>query len=342
MNEVTSWPSFAPSNMAVDNNGGVYQTFTGYIYRVNTNAVGAQDTLYINGVNYTSLIEQYPNIIMKLNPNGQVAWVKAKNYGLYGIALDQNCNIFYATNSSLKDIYNDSFHQNDSTAGSYLIKSDSSGNPVWVGHIIVSHFLPNTYQIINYNGEIYLVYQEGEIDIANIFNTSLSMASFNSQGIENWNVTLASTGNAKNGCGISIVSGNTNNIYFSGWMDGYQKNYYPLDEQLQANKNNYAFLGMIDTATIRNGILRTTPLNNNLNIYPNPSHNTFNIQITGENLKEAEINLSDIVGNKVTTFSINNEKEFTLNASDYSLQKGVYILSISFGGSVYTGKLVVE
>ena len=168
------------------------------------------------------------------------------------------------------------------------------------------------------------------------------MASFNSQGIENWNVTLASTGNAKNGCGISIVSGNTNNIYFSGWMDGYQKNYYPLDEQLQANKNNYAFLGMIDTATIRNGILRTTPLNNNLNIYPNPSHNTFNIQITGENLKEAEINLSDIVGNKVTTFSINNEKEFTLNASDYSLQKGVYILSISFGGSVYTGKLVVE
>ena len=146
--------------------------------------------------------------------------------------------------------------------------------------------------------------------------------------------TLISTANSGNQwyANDSLVAGETNKSYIPYLSGTYTVSVTDSNGCIATSASYiYSFTGI-------GKIL----FSGNLNIYPNPSHNTFNIQITGENLKEAEVNLSDIVGNKVTTFSINNEKEFTLNASDYNLQQGVYILSIRSGSSVYIGKLVVE
>ena len=82
--------------------------------------------------------------------------------------------------------------------------------------------------------------------------------------------------------------------------------------------------------------------NPDLYIYPNPSHNTFNIQVQNQNSGEAEVCLTDIVGHQVARFSIKDKNNFTINAADYSMKSGVYILSIQSGNDRYVGKLVVE
>jgi len=79
-----------------------------------------------------------------------------------------------------------------------------------------------------------------------------------------------------------------------------------------------------------------------LRIYPNPSFNTFTIQVQNLVSGETEICLSDIFGQQVTTFSIKDKNEFIINAADYGMKGGVYILSIYSGNNLYTAKLMVK
>jgi len=79
----------------------------------------------------------------------------------------------------------------------------------------------------------------------------------------------------------------------------------------------------------------------NFKIYPNPSPNTFIISLDTKQ-ENAEIALYDVMGKKLAGFAINDFQTFTVNASDYGMKSGVYILSVRAGNSIYIGKLVVE
>ncbi len=94
--------------------------------------------------------------------------------------------------------------------------------------------------------------------------------------------------------------------------------------------------------TVRTGIAQVNLLSNSrISVYPNPSNNTFNIELQGDNIQQSQVNLYDILGHSIASFSI-NKNEFTINASDYSMHSGVYILTIRSGNAVLNAKLVVE
>ncbi len=96
------------------------------------------------------------------------------------------------------------------------------------------------------------------------------------------------------------------------------------------------------TVTVRSGIAQTGPLpDSKVSVYPNPTHNTFNIKLQGDNIQQSQISLYDILGHSIASFST-NKNEFTINASDYSMHSGVYILTIRSGNAVLNAKLVVE
>jgi len=94
---------------------------------------------------------------------------------------------------------------------------------------------------------------------------------------------------------------------------------------------NYMYSGIEIDNSVGDGIY----------IYPNPSQNTFNIQIRGNNLQQLEVSLSDILGHSITSFTT-GKNEFTINANDYNMRSGAYLLTIHSGSNVFNAKLMVQ
>jgi len=89
------------------------------------------------------------------------------------------------------------------------------------------------------------------------------------------------------------------------------------------------------------GIEKDNSFAGGIYIYPNPAQSTFNIQIRGNNLQQWEVSLSDILGHGIASFTT-GKSEFTINANDYNMRSGVYLLTIHSGSNVFNAKLVVE
>ena len=83
------------------------------------------------------------------------------------------------------------------------------------------------------------------------------------------------------------------------------------------------------------------PSNSKISVYPNPSDNTFSIELEGGSFQQSQVNLYDILGHSIASFST-SKNEFTINASDYSMKSGIYILTIRSGNAVLNAKLVME
>jgi hypothetical protein len=80
-------------------------------------------------------------------------------------------------------------------------------------------------------------------------------------------------------------------------------------------------------------------LNNNFDIYPNPSNGEINIQ-SRIDLGDATIAIYDINGRKVFTENVELHNTTSINAS--SLDTGVYILQINGDSYAHTAKLIIE
>ena len=87
------------------------------------------------------------------------------------------------------------------------------------------------------------------------------------------------------------------------------------------------------------GINEQNALNNNFNVYPNPSNGQINIA-SKLDLGAATINIFDVNGRKVFTQNVEIHNAVNINAS--SLKTGVYILYINGETYNHTTKLIIE
>lgn len=103
---------------------------------------------------------------------------------------------------------------------------------------------------------------------------------------------------------------------------------------------NNAFGCLFDTTNTL-GIHRTLPMDNLIQVFPNPASTTLHIQMKKTVSTTATVSLSDIFGREV----YNNKLEKGLNSTDISVAKlpaGIYYLLVAVDGRRYSKTVVIR
>ena len=82
---------------------------------------------------------------------------------------------------------------------------------------------------------------------------------------------------------------------------------------------------------------------NNLDVYPNPSRDIFNVTFTSEDVQNLEVRIINVIGEVVYTENLNEfVGEYTKQVDLATYTKGVYFLEITTGNGVVNKKLILQ
>lgn len=77
-----------------------------------------------------------------------------------------------------------------------------------------------------------------------------------------------------------------------------------------------------------------------LNIYPNPATEQFNIQIGNQISGSAQLKIVNLLGAQVYSSEISAQEMISLNSADFD--KGIYFVQVVSNGTEYTQKLIIK
>jgi hypothetical protein len=122
---------------------------------------------------------------------------------------------------------------------------------------------------------------------------------------------------------------------------------YPVKLTVYSSEGCQAsFDSSVEAKKTINGITLSTPLNDAVSIYPNPSNGNFTIAYSLSSPDKIRISIASLEGKEITVL-----KECTQQTGNYSLsfdasgaspKAGVYLLRISINGQVFNKKLVIN
>ena len=82
---------------------------------------------------------------------------------------------------------------------------------------------------------------------------------------------------------------------------------------------------------------------NNLDVYPNPSRDIFNVSFTSEDVQDLEIRVMNVVGEVVYTEDLQQfVGEYTKAVDLEEFTKGIYFLEITTNSGVVNKKLILQ
>ena len=82
---------------------------------------------------------------------------------------------------------------------------------------------------------------------------------------------------------------------------------------------------------------------NNLDVYPNPSRDVFNVAFTSEDVQDLEVRVVNIVGEVIYTEDLQQfVGEYTKSVDLATYTKGVYFLEITTNNGVLNKKLILQ
>ena len=82
---------------------------------------------------------------------------------------------------------------------------------------------------------------------------------------------------------------------------------------------------------------------NNLDVYPNPSRDIFNVSFTSEDVQDLEVRVINVVGEVVYTESLQQfVGEYTKQVDLATYTKGIYFLEITTNNGVINKKLILQ
>ena len=82
---------------------------------------------------------------------------------------------------------------------------------------------------------------------------------------------------------------------------------------------------------------------NNLEVYPNPSRDIFNVSFTSEDAQDLEVRIINVVGEVVYTENLEQFiGEYTKQVNLATYTKGVYFLEITTNNGVVNKKLILQ
>jgi hypothetical protein len=81
----------------------------------------------------------------------------------------------------------------------------------------------------------------------------------------------------------------------------------------------------------------------NLDVYPNPSRDVFNVTFTSEDVQDLEVRVINVVGEVVYTEDLQQfVGEYTKSIDLATYTKGVYFLEITTNNGVVNKKLILQ
>ena len=81
----------------------------------------------------------------------------------------------------------------------------------------------------------------------------------------------------------------------------------------------------------------------NLDVYPNPSRDIFNVSFTSEDAQDLEVRVINVVGEVVYTENLTNfTGEFTKEIDLRRSTKGIYFLEITTEAGVINKKMILQ
>ena len=82
---------------------------------------------------------------------------------------------------------------------------------------------------------------------------------------------------------------------------------------------------------------------NNLEIYPNPSRDIFNIRFTSEEAQDLQVRILNVIGEEVSTENLQQfEGEYVRSINLNQYPKGIYLLEIETDYGVINKKLILQ
>jgi hypothetical protein len=82
---------------------------------------------------------------------------------------------------------------------------------------------------------------------------------------------------------------------------------------------------------------------NNLDVYPNPSRDIFNVSFTSEDVQDLEVRVINVVGEVIYTESLQQfVGEYTKQVDLATYTKGIYFLEITTNNGVVNKKLILQ
>ena len=82
---------------------------------------------------------------------------------------------------------------------------------------------------------------------------------------------------------------------------------------------------------------------NNLDVYPNPSRDIFNVTFTSEDAQDLEVRIINVVGEVVYTEDLQQfVGEYTKKIDLATYAKGIYFLEINKGSGIISKKLILR
>jgi hypothetical protein len=82
---------------------------------------------------------------------------------------------------------------------------------------------------------------------------------------------------------------------------------------------------------------------NNLDVYPNPSRDIFNVSFTSEDVQDLEVRIINVVGEVIYTESLQQfVGEYTKQVDLATYTKGIYFLEITTNNGVVNKKLILQ
>ena len=82
---------------------------------------------------------------------------------------------------------------------------------------------------------------------------------------------------------------------------------------------------------------------NNLDVYPNPSRDIFNVTFVAEDVQDLEVRVINVVGEVVYTEALEQfVGEYTKQIDLTDNSKGVYFLEITTNSGVVNKKLIIQ
>ncbi len=301
------------------------------------------DTITINTPSEAGIVQAC------FDQNANVQWARTQGKptsgGGYKIETDEKGNLYtLGWYTSIAYYGTDSLY---STSGgnSYILKTDSIGNYLWVRELksaAINNY-PNqgfSYSMsVNRNGQTYITgLFRGLLTIGNYSasnaaqqDTDMFVARIDSDGTWKGLRTISrATGETvvTLSDGTPVVSGT---FYGNNTVDG---------NNISSYGDKDIFVGRLDVFTnVENPTERHS---NSLLIYANPNNGTFRFDVPKEFEHESKLTLiiSDMTGKESDRMIVDMENLQEINLSHYA--SGNYIVRLSNGRRVYVGQMVVE
>jgi hypothetical protein len=322
-------------NIMVDNSGNVY---CGGLYYDSTDFDPGP------GINYVPIGN--PNLsngyLTKLDPSGNLSWVKTLVGGAattYTVRKDNASNIFlYGGFGGTVDFdMGPSTYTLNSSSSFFATKVDPSANFNWAKSVNIQTI---TCADIDGFGNTYLSGMfSGTID-ADPGPSTYTLSSFGNE--DEFIVKLDANGDFVWAGQIGTIK-NQRGFFISANSVGEFANYGTTDTIVDVDPGPLTF-----NATYNDYILKFVPgisssikeINNNgMKAFPNPTNGQFNLFFE-ENLENAEIKITNSLGQIILQKTILSSARFSLNI--YDQPSGIYIIDVSSQSKNYKTKIIKE